>query len=369
MSDESKVIAFPGSETAQEEIKENETVEAVQEEIAESGPIELDPENPINEMSMKQIEELMKQAEMMVQIMQNQWSASARELHINDTHMKELGKWNDDHRTPMPEDISEEERNNWDHLNGIDCITEEEVNRIFGEEHPIHGVMFSQTVDRIKAACNDFFGWLTTMREYRQIHDAYLELLEVEEEKNIEVLKAKAEEEEDPEKKAKMQESIDLYYDRKFLGWLAKPFAEDERDRILKALGDPKKIEYWLERCRTKLSQLKISQKFILEIAQFEQRFLPEKYHKANNVLLLYFMATCGYCKASDPEDDGRVKTVCMVIALDAFIRNTWREERKQNLLNNIIAFEDQFIDFIKEPETEHEVTPPITEESESVSE
>ena len=36
-----------------------------------------------------------------------------------------------------------------------------------------------------------------------------------------------------------------------------------------------------------------------------------------------------------------------MVMALDGFIRNTWNEDRKKMILDNIRAFEDQFLDVV----------------------
>ena len=81
---------------------------------------------------MQTITSTLKSLETSVKVMEEQWLATAREFQITDTHMKELGKWNADHRTEKPEGLSEEEAANWDYLNGIDSITIEEITRIFG---------------------------------------------------------------------------------------------------------------------------------------------------------------------------------------------------------------------------------------------
>ena len=146
------------------------------------------------------------------------------------------------------------------------------------------------------------------------MHDAYIQLIELEEEKQIEQLKTLAETEEDPEKKAGMMESVDMYYNRKYLKWLADPMDDLAKKRILNALSDEKKAQYMINRCRDRLKQLKISSKFILELSQFEKRFLEEKYHKCSNVLLTYFMNTAIYMDPNNKKDDGRTKTVCMVM-------------------------------------------------------
>lgn len=308
-----------------------------------------DGDNPLTEESSQKIGEMLKNIESMVQIMQSQWDASARELELTDTHMKLLAGVNEKYKQNPPEHLTDEQRSDWDYLNGIDHITEEDVREIFPEGHKIYGVDHSQTVDRIKGACQDFFAWVSMMKEYRNVHDAYIKLIELEEEKQIEELKIIAEKEEDPKKKKTMEESIELYYNRKYLKWLSEPVDDLTKQRIISTLSDEKKAAYWINRCRDKLAQLKISSKFILELSQFEKRYLDEKYHKNSNVLLVYFMQTCIYMDAYNKKDDGRVKTVCMVMGIDTFIRSTMDDAHKQMILDNIIAFEDQFLDIVPE--------------------
>ena len=333
---------------------ENEVVDVEYTEVEdniESANVAIeDEENPINETSIKQIGQLLKQVEEMVRIMENNWTISKNTFKLTDTHMKQLYQYNEENRTEMPDDLSEEEQQNWDRFNGLNDIPEEKVIEIFGEEHPIIGVAHTQTIDRIKDAVNDFFAWMSSMKEYRQIHDAYLQLIELEEQKNIEQLKTIAEQEEDPEKKAKMEESIALYYNRKHLEFLAEDMDEKDRDRLVNAFTDEGKIEYWIKRTRDKLKQIKVSDKFILEISQFEKRYLPEKYHKCSNILLLYFMQTIVYADMHDVNSVGRNKAVCMVLALDGIIRKTWPQELVENVLANIMNMEDQIIDMLPDP-------------------
>jgi len=321
-----------------------------------------DPENPINEISVKQITELMKQVAEMVKIMENQWNMSKNEFKLTDTHMKKLYQYNETHRTELADDATPEEQEKWDRFNGLDSIPEEVVEEIFGEGHPIIGVMHTQTIDRIKDCVNDFFSWMASVKEYRQIHDAYLELIEMEEQKNIEQLKEIAEKEEDPEKKAKMEASIKLYYNRKYLEFLAEPLTDKDKERLVNAFKDEKKISYWLQRTRDKLKQIKVSEKFILEISQFEKRYLEEKYHKCSNMMLLYFMQTIVYSSMSDKDGEGRNKVICMVFALDGIIRKTWNEETTERVLTNIKAFLDQVIDLLPDIVESHVDAPPIEE-------
>lgn len=307
-----------------------------------------DENNPLTEVSMRNLKNLLKQALEMTKIMEAQWNSSKREFELTDSHMKQLYKFNEEHKKEMPSYLTEEQKNEWDHFNGLDAMTEEDVIHIFGEEHPIIGVMHTQTMDRIKDVTNEFFTWMTTLREYRQINDAYLQLIEEQEELQMEELRKVMEKEQDPEKKEKMSNAINTYYNRKYLDFLAEPMDERDITRIINAFHDEHKVSYWLERSRNKLKQMKISEKVILEISQFEKRFLPEKYHKLNNILLLHFMQTVIYCDSYDKNHAGRDKAWCMVLALDKVIRNTMSEEDRNRIMNNIEKFEDKFMDKIQ---------------------
>ena len=295
---------------------------------------------------MQTITSTLKSLETSVKVMEEQWLATAREFQITDTHMKELGKWNADHRTEKPEGLSEEEAANWDYLNGIDSITIEEITRIFGEDSPIHGMSEEITKDRVKEVCQTYFGWLMIMREYRESHDAYLELLEVQEEAQLEVLKANAEKEEDPEKKEKMESAIDSYYKFKYLGFLSD-ISDKEIQTLLKALKDEKKCTYWVNRTRDKLKQYKVSPKFIMEIAGFEKRF-EKDYSSIMNILLLYFMNICIYSDAHDKKDPNNTKTMSMIIGLDDVIRNVWKDEKAKRVMDNVEAFLDKVMEYKK---------------------
>lgn len=317
----------------------------------------IDEENPLNAYSEKNLIQLMKQVGEMVKIMEANWESSRNEFLLTDTHMKLLYKYNEEHREEMPDYLTEEQKNDWDRFNGLNEITEEAVLEIFGEEHPIIGVTHSQTVDRIKDVTSEFFTWLSTLKEYRQIHDAYMELVELQEEQNIKQLILRTEAEEDPDKKIVLQKAIDTYYNRKHLDFLAEEMDENTIDRLVNVFNDKTKIAYWLNRSQDKLKQLKISTKIILEISQFEKRFLPEKYHKLSNILLLNFMQTVIYCSCGDKNDVNRNKAVCMVLGLDRIIRDTANVETRERVLNNIMKFEDQFMDKIKAP-TEDEIKP-----------
>lgn len=339
MNEETKVTTNPEEAPAEEVKEENVAIK--------------DSENPVDEISSQKIRMMMNQAQSMLATMRSIWESDMKEYSVKESHMKELHQWNEQHRTPMPEGLTEKEKEEWDIFNGLDSITEEEVIRIFGEEHPIIGITHDVTIDRIKTVNGDFFAWLSCMKEYRQIHDAYLMLMEKEEEKNIEQLRIVAENVEDPEKKAELLSDVDKYYHTKYLDFLADPMDNKDLERLAKAFTNEKQIQYWINRSRDKLKQLKISSNFILELSQFEKRFLEEKYHKCSNILLLYFMMTIIYCNTSDKKDLNRTRSISMVFALDNCIMNRLEEDKKERIMNNVRAFCDQIIDMLPDAKTE----------------
>lgn len=310
-----------------------------------------DENDPLNDVSQVQLNRLLKQVGDMVKIMENNWMASRRDFQLTDAHMKALYKFNNDHAEPMPKDLSKEEQDKWDHFNGLDKLTEEDVEQIFGKEHPIIGIEHTVTMDRIKTVVGDYFSWHYAMNEYKQVHDAYVKLIETEEERNIQVLRDRAAAEEDPEKKKKMEDAIELYYHRKYLGFLADEMDEQTKKRLATAWKDARKIEYWMKRCREKLTRMKISNQVIFEISDFEHRFLEEKYHRIYNMLLLYFMNIVTYCRPDEHADPNRNMAVCMVFGLDSVIRKTATQEVTDKIMNNVRGFLDQMLDYMKEEE------------------
>lgn len=309
--------------------------------------IDEDDDEPLNDMNMKQIEELLRTMSAMVDTLKKQWMDDATKFGIVDAHMRKLATFNYEKRQPMPEGLTEEERNEWDHLNGIDQLTPEEVIEVFGEGHPLIHSDHSITIANVKEVCHDFFAWTSSVREYRNVHDAYIQLLEQQEEDQVELLRATAQANPDPEARERMLASCDNYYNLKYLKFLINDHTEEDIQRISKGLYDKKKIEYWLTRSRDKLRRLKISELFIFEIAQFEKRFLEEKYWGNSNVLLCYFMNLCAYSNVDDPKEMSRVKSICMVTALDAIIRKQWDDVKAAPVLDAIRQFEDRFLESV----------------------
>lgn len=297
------------------------------------------------EFSEKDIQDMMKRAREVVQIMETNWTATRNEFKLTDNNMKELYQWNEQHRVP-PAEGSNEEDNSYDRFNGIDMITEEEVLRIFGEGHPIIGVDFEGvTKVRVKDAIEDFFNWLASMKEFRMIHNAYMQYIEAKEERDIEYLKLCASKEEDPDKKAAMEKSIKDYYYQKNLDFIPKELTEKEIEILVNSYSDGKKLSYWMKRTEDKLKSMKLSPQFILEISQLEIRFLPEKYHQMSNVFLEWFMHYVTFSDVTNPKSKERTRIAAIVFALDSVIQNRCTDEFRTNVLYNITEFLDMLIE------------------------
>lgn len=304
-------------------------------------------------LSMSQIEGMVSSSRDRVKMMEQNWTLTQKEFKLNDEIMKNIYDYNQRHVEAPPDDITEEERSNWDFLNGLNDMPDDAIFEIFGKEHPIYGVTMDVTRDRIKTSMQDFLDFLCAMREFKQIDAAYGVLIEDQEDKEINELKLIMEAETDPDKKANMKSIIDGYYYTKNIGFIAEPLPEEEINSTIKAFYDSKKIEYYIARAQEKLDQIKVSKGIILELGQFEKRFLEEKYHKLSCLLLLRFLRYVIFNNIkSDVPSQEKTNIVAFVMAIDGVARNAVPEARKQIILNNILAFEDQFVDRIEERNT-----------------
>lgn len=280
----------------------------------------------------------------MMGTLETMWSTQKSMYNITDEHIKRLTEFNYEHRT-KEEDFVPEEGKVYDRFNGITHLTESDVIDIFGKDSSIISEKHSDTISTIKNLLETFFSWLSSLKEYHIIYNGYMDMIEESENKNMSMLKEKAESCEDEEKKAKMLSAYNEYYSIKYLDFLQNKISEKNRGYILKAFTDEKKIQYWLNRGKEKLEEIKFSSRFILEISQFETRFLPEKYHGQNNILLLYFLHSIIYADLKNSKSKDKAKIVAFVIAMDRLIRNCWNNEIRERIINNVIAFEDQFVD------------------------
>lgn len=306
--------------------------------------------DPFSETAQRKVAMMVKQSMEAVKITEQIWEQRRKEYKLKDDQMKALYQINEQNKVPIPEKISDEERIKWDHFNGIDKITSDEINEIFGLDHPISiAPSINDSIYLIKETMKDFFGYLSALREYKNINNAYLQYIDMGEMKQIHELETIMENETDPEKKELMKKSIDEYYNNKYLNFLADPLDQKEINAIVEAYGDDKKIEYWLNRAKDKLRQVKIDPKFILEISKFEKRFLPEEYHHLSNITLVYFLRKITYTDMSNASNLERTRVVAMVIALDQLIGNRMHDDYRSKVLNNVKALLDQFSDIIRE--------------------
>lgn len=305
-------------------------------------------DNYLTEFKSEQLQGLLKQVGQVVKMMEDSWKVSKNEFQLTEEMTQKLYAFNQKHAEPMPEDLSDEEKEKFDKFNGLDKLTDKDLESIFPDDSPIYGVTMDVTIDRIKDCMGDLIGWLSALKEYRGIHDAYMQLIELEEEKEIEKLKIITEAENDEEKKKQYQSIIDAYYKRTQLGFL-KDITKEDIERITRTFHDDKKIEYWIRRSIDKLRRLGISSKCILELSQFEKRFLEEKYHKQNNILLVYFLMKTTYCDVDNKKDPDRGNVLAMTIILDSVIRKNIPDDKLKIVMNNIIEYENIFLDKLNE--------------------
>lgn len=330
---------------------EKETIIDVEEEAMED-VVEIDEseeEAASPQSIMRYLQSLLKDAKGMLDLQENIWNQVRDEFEIDSNQMKPIIDYNEAHMvTPDGVDLNDFSTfpDGFDFFNGLDNIPEEKIIEVFGKECKIHGVEYSQTVDRIKWAAQTFRDYITSMFDFNNISKEYSSLIEEQEKLNIQSLQdAISKLEDGDEKKEELKNKLSDYYYFRELQFVGDELNDATKNHIINTFGDGRKIQYLIERSRDKLKRLKVSEKFILEIASFEQLYLPEKYHIQNNLLLLYFMNMVVYNDLNSA--DGRIKrkVLSMVVGVDKYIRKGFSNESDANvIINNIIKLEDKFL-------------------------
>lgn len=323
-----------------------------------------DAHEHLTDDQIKKLDNLLSTLKGGINIMAQDWMATAKEYNIGEKEMIALGKYNVEHATAKPDNLTEEEEKDWDYMNGINNLTEDEVKEIFPDpNHPIYGITFDITKDRIHDICREYFEYTSMKKEYAMVHDQYSRLLEENEEAHITMQRVLAEAEPNPEVKAAKIAAIENYYSIKYLKWMRDPIDPQQKNAIIKALSDANKIMYYNNRCKAKLEQMEISPMIILEINKFENNHLPDKYWPNQGVLVLYFMTLVAFANISKPLSDDSNKIRCMVLALDRYIRKSaMTDKERDEITQSVIGLEEQFLGLCPVAEKPHVDTPPTTD-------
>lgn len=273
------------------------------------------------------------------------WFKIKDEFKLTENQLKLVYQFNEQNRDEVPSDEENEDK----YFNGIDKMTFDDIEKIFGEDHPIIGVDLSQTIDHIKQSFAAFFDWLSIRREYNKVDVAYMEMMDLKEEGEILKIQLSIKDMEDCEQKENLQKQINNYFYYKELKFLAEPMDDKTIKILVDTYGNEQKIRYWIERSRKKLKQISVNPKILLEISKFENNYLEEKYHCISNALLLRFINICTFTNFGDTKpNDERSQVTSMVMTIDSVIRNIIKDEKRENVLNNIRAYLDQMLEPLK---------------------
>ena len=299
----------------------------------------IDEGTNLEDIDLKSIEKLMRNVKDMLSIVEQRWATTRDEFKLSMDSINKAMAYNSHHADRKPEDWPEDTP--FDAFNGIDKMTEEEAEEIFGKEAPIIGVTHDITKSRIKETLDDFYTWTSCMQEYHNVTNTYNELQETREDAYIKELTEVYEKETDPVKKAEMKKSLDDYHHMKTLGFILEWADDDTIKRVKEMMSDPKKASYLINRGREKLKQLGISQSFLLEMAQYESRFMNHD-KSLDNVLLGTFLNKIVYNSISN-DKKLRAHAAAFVIGMDRMVRGNIKHELKDSIQNNLITFVAKF--------------------------
>lgn len=299
----------------------------------------IDEDTELKDIDIKGIEKLMRNVKDMLSIVEQRWAATRDEFKLSMDSINKAMAYNSQHAEHKPEDWPEDTP--FDAFNGIDKMTEEEAEEIFGKEAPIIGVTHDITKSRIKETLDDFYTWSSCMQEYHEVTNTYNELQELKEDAYIQELTNIYENETDPEKKAEMKKSLDEYHRMKTLEFIHDWLDDETIQRVKEMMHDSKKATYLINRGRDKLKQLGISQSFLLEIAQYESRFMNQD-KSLDNVILSTFMNKIVYNSLVN-NAKLRSQAAAFVIGMDRMVRGNIKQELEDAINNNLITFVAKF--------------------------
>lgn len=300
-------------------------------------------EEAVKQPRFKTMVDTLRSTKTMVDFFQSTWDDAKREFGITDDQMAELIRYNNEVRLPKADDQTDED---YDELNGLLTVPAEKLEEIFGHGSKLFGVDHTQTIDRVRYAANLFEQLFMVLREYRQVETAMSEAMDESEKLSVEYLRQVAENETDPEKRARAQASLDKYLSIKYLSFLTH-LDDNVRSQVVKTFYDQRRIRYVLERGRNQLKRAKIPEMVILELSSFEKRCLPEKYHRQSNLMLLTLLQLAAYGKPADNQEVKRQVTA-LTLGLDKLIRGQLSEEDRELTMANILTFEDSFLEAIE---------------------
>ena len=315
--------------------------------------------NSDEKISVEDMNALIKQMREMVGTMETMWNNYRNQYNITDEHIKKLNEFNISHRMTEQEfnesKTEGEDEKTFDPLNGLLKLTEADVIEIFGKDSLIIDPdNHEETIKTIKEVLESFLVWLKSLNQFKEIYNSYMKLLEENEKSQMDQLRELAEKETDTEKKAKMQTALTEYYKIKYLDFLKEPIEEKTINYICTYYTNQEKMNYMINRTRETLTKNGFSNAFILEMSKFETRFLDEKYHAQDNILLTWFFyrVVYGDLKTKGSKDKAMISS--FVITMNQFIMNQLTDEAKARVLENIITFEDQMLEPVAKVLAEH---------------
>ena len=297
-------------------------------------------------LPIKQLQDFLKIVSNTIHQMESKLRMINSQLKLTQPIIKKIYDYNMKHAIPLPEEATAEAHVKYDHFNGLDNITLDELKEILGSDHQlVHGNL-KDNIEMIKNAMGLFINWLASVKEYKNASKEYQEILDAEQYKNIEVLKNILENDPDNPDREKIEASLNSYYNNLYLNFLAIPLGDDAVDRLVNVFNNKEKFEYWENRAATKLKQIGVVPLTIVELASFEKKYLEEKYHKCSNMLALYVMNLARYAHNDDSSPNNMKRKILLITSiLHKLIEGIMQDDQKEKVLNNVRAFLDQFID------------------------
>lgn len=288
--------------------------------------------------TLRDLQAMLKAGNQLLSMHKETWETIQKDFNINESHCIKLLEYNDSIRNkPIDESVDTTDII----FSTLDNINKDKIDEIFDKETNIRGVELGHTISRIKIAAESYYTYTTIKKNLATFTDEYRQLLENQEKLQIQMLQDAYDKEEDVDKKLKISLLIKDIIDHKTLSFLSEKLPDKYIDIIVNKYHDRQQLRYIIGRAKSILEKVEISTNIIFTLSNFEKFILDKKYHRQDGLLLIHFLHEAVYKDINNPNN--RRKLAAMVIALNSLIANK-SCEYSDEMMKNIIAFEDQFI-------------------------
>ena len=206
-----------------------------------------------------------------------------------------------------------------------------------------------QIGEELKNFSNDYFNYVNSP-EYKE-----------RKQKRIQELREKAKSEENPSVKSDIEHMLHVLEKSEDLSFLMDHIEErgpKEIDNIANVFFDKERSSIVMKKFASRIGKFGYNPGVYKHFFNIEEMFLPEEYHKFNNLFLFHVMRTISFMDAYNKDDNLYVSSILVKI-YNLIYHKYPTKEQENEFIDYIKAFDDRFVEKWSNEFVEKNVTDP----------